>query len=112
MKREFIRGLNNIMMHLGMIDGQPDRPPSLWRIKKQNIRLNHGGLIDMEEGIDIETQVKKGQRLLTVYDPLGNVLEEIVAPFDGRVMALPASPLAYPGRIVSSVYQVVEEIPF
>jgi hypothetical protein len=112
MKHEYLRGLRNIMIHFGMIDGQPDRPPTLWRIKKQNIRLNHGGIIDLDEGIDIDAPVQKGQRLLTVYDPLGNKLEEIVAPFDGRVMALPASPLAYPGRIVSSVYQVLEEIPF
>jgi predicted deacylase len=112
MKQEYLRGLRNIMIHFGMVDGRPDRPPTLWRIKKQNIRLNHGGIIDLDEGIDIEAAVKKGQRLLTVYDPLGSKLEEILAPFEGRVMALPASPMAYPGRIVSSVYQVLEEIPF
>ncbi len=111
MKREFTRGLRNIMIHFGLLEGKPDRPETLWSIRKQNIRVNDGGIIDLDDQIDIEKEVGKGQRLMTIYDPLGNVVEEITAPYAGRVMGLPASPLAYPGRIVASVYQVVKEIP-
>lgn len=108
---EFVRGMRNVMIHFGLIDAQPDRVESLWRIKKQNLRVNDGGIIDLPDDIDIDAPVRQGQLLMTVYDGLGDVVEEIHAPFDGRVMGLPASPLAYPGRIVTSVYQVVEEIP-
>jgi len=108
--REFIRGLRNILIYYGVLEGRPERPDTIWKIKKQNLRVNNGGILELEEGIDIEAPVAKGQRLMTLFDPLGDVIEEITAPYEGRVMALPASPLAYPGRIVSSVYQVIEEI--
>ena len=110
MTREFIRGLRNILIYYGVLEGRPERPDTIWKIKKQNLRVNNGGILELEEGIDIEAPVAKGQRLMTLFDPLGDVIEEITAPYEGRVMALPASPLAYPGRIVSSVYQVIEEI--
>jgi predicted deacylase len=110
-KGEFVRGLRNILIHYGLLEGQPDRPDTIWKIKKQNLRVNDGGIMDLDEGIDIEASVDQGQRLITVYDPLGNVVEEIKAPYAGRVMGLPASPLAYPGRIAASVYQIIEEVP-
>jgi predicted deacylase len=110
-KTEFGRGLRNVMVHFGMLDGEPDRPSVLWKIRKQNSRVRDGGVIDLEEGIDIDVQVAKGQRLMTVYDALGAAVEEVTAPFAGRIMGLPASPMAYPGRIVASVYEVVDEIP-
>jgi len=110
-KREFIRGIRNVMIHYGLIEGKPDRPSTLWRISKKNFRANNGGIISLEEGIDADVEVKKGQKLLTIFDIFGNVVEEHEAPFDGRVMGLPGSPVTYPGRIVASVYKVVEEIP-
>jgi predicted deacylase len=102
--------LRNILIYYRVLDGQPERPDTIWKIKKQNVRVNNGGVLELDEGIDIEATVDQGQRLMTLFDPLGNIVEEIKAPYAGRVMALPASPLAYPGRIVSSVYQVLEEI--
>ena len=109
-KAEFMRGLRNIMIHFGLLEGQPERPKTLWKIRKQNSRLNDGGIMDLDDGIDIESQVAKGQRIITVYDAHGAVVEEVRAPFAGRVMGLPASPLGYPGRIVTSVYEVIEEV--
>ena len=67
--------------------------------------------MDIEPGIDIEASVAKGQRLVSVYSPLGDLVDEVKSPFAGRVMGLPASPLAYPGRIVTAVYEITEEIP-
>lgn len=110
-KSEFLRGLRNVMIHFGLIEGRPDRPATLHKIRRQLLRTNQGGIMDIEPGIDIEAQVAKGQRLLKVYGPLGDLLDEITAPFAGRIMGLPASPLAYPGRIIAAVYEVTEEIP-
>ncbi len=110
-KTEFLRGLRNVMIHLNMIIGSPDKPKTLLKIKKQNVRAGNGGVIDFEPNIDIEARVTKGQAMMKVYDPLGYLVETITAPMNGRVMALPGSPLAYPGRILTSVYDVIEEIP-
>jgi predicted deacylase len=109
-KREFLRGIRNVMIHLGMISGTPDRPKTLAKIKKQNVRAAQGGIIDFEPGIDIDSPVAKGQALMKVYDPVGELVDTVVAPMTGRIMALPGSPLAYPGRILTSVYDVIEEI--
>lgn len=109
-KRAFHQGIRNVLIHHDMITGTAERAPVLERIKKQNLRAAHGGIIDIAAGIDIDADVAKDQTLMTVYDPLGNVTEVIRAPFDGRIMAIPASPLAYPGRILTSVYSVVERL--
>jgi len=109
-KSEFLRGLRNVMIHFKMIEGRVERPATLHRIRRQLLRTNQGGIMDIEPGIDIEAQVAKGQRLLSVYSVLGELLDEVKAPFAGRVMGLPASPLAYPGRIVAAVYEITEEI--
>jgi uncharacterized protein len=109
-KSEFLRGLRNVMIHFGMLKGQLERPATLHRIRRQLLRTNQGGIMDIEAGIDIEVSVAKGQRLVSVYSPLGELLDEVKAPFAGRIMGLPASPLAYPGRIVAAVYEITEEI--
>lgn len=110
-KAEFSRGIRNVMVHYGMLDGDVERPAVLEKIKKQNMRAGNGGIIEVAEGVDIGAEVEAGQLLLTVLDPLGAEVERIVAPFDGRVMALPGSPLAYPGRILTTVYAVTEQLP-
>lgn len=110
-KREMVRGIRNVMIHYGLIDGEPDRPETLQRIRKQNLRSVNGGLIELEDGIDIDAPVKEGDVMMRIYDIFGNLVEEHRAPFSGLVMGLPGSPQAFPGRIIGSVYQVVEEIP-
>jgi hypothetical protein len=47
---------------------------------------------------------------MRIYTIFGDVIEEHRAPFNGRLMGLPGSPLAFPARILSSVYRVEEEI--
>ena len=110
-KGMFHNAIQGTLRHLGLLAETPDPVPTLQRIKKQNLRAAHGGIIDLAPGIDIDAPVSAGSRLLTIYDPVGTELEVLSAPFDGYVMAIPGSPLAYPGRILTSVYTVVEEIP-
>ncbi len=110
-KNELVRGIRNVMIHYGLLNEKPDRPDSLWKIRKQNLRSKNGGLIELEKGIDIEATVKEGDPMMRIYDIWGNLVEEHRAPFSGRVMGLPGSCQAWPGRIIGSVYQVVEEIP-
>jgi predicted deacylase len=110
-KSEYMRGVRNVLIHYGLIEGAPDRPETLWKIRKHNQRSVNGGIIELAEGIDIESDVKEGQLLLRIHSIFGDVLEEHRAPFDGRVMGLPGSPMAFPARILSSVYSVEEEIP-
>ncbi|RJQ07114.1 MAG: hypothetical protein C4551_07225 [Bacillota bacterium] len=110
-KNEMVRGIRNVMIHYGLLDGKPDRPETLQRIRKQNLRSKNGGLIELEPGIDIDAPVKEGQLMMRIYDIFGNLTEEHKAPFSGLVMGLPGSAQAFPGRIIGSVYQVVEEIP-
>jgi predicted deacylase len=64
------------------------------------------------------SRVKKGQRLATISDPLGDEEESAAAPFDGIVIGRSNLPLAHEGdalfnlaafESVSKVEDVVEE---
>lgn len=108
--QEILRALRNVMIHFGMVDGELARPDRLFRIKRTLVRANNGGLIEFADDIEIDAPVKKDQVLLRIYGPLGDLVEECKAPFDGYVMGLPGSGLAYPGRIVASVYDNIGEV--
>lgn len=109
-RESFVVGIRNVMLHYGMLDGEPVKPEVLWRIRKQNLRAANGGIVRVEAGLDIDVEVTSGDRIFQILNPLGEVIEEQSAPFAGRIIGLPGSPTTYPGRIVASVYVVVEEI--
>ncbi|NNF98193.1 MAG: hypothetical protein HKM93_02355 [Desulfobacteraceae bacterium] len=108
---EFKRGVRNVMIYYGLIEGEPDRPDTLHRIKRHLFRSSKGGIIELAPGIDIDSEVKEGGLILSIYSMFGELLDEQRSPFDGRIMGLPGGPLASPARILASVYSVEEEIP-
>ncbi|MDQ7792928.1 MAG: M14 family metallopeptidase [bacterium] len=106
---EFHRGLRNLMIACGLIEGHSRRSNPIHRIKKYNVKTNAGGVVVTRDWLDIEAEVEKGEVLCDILDYLGNLLEEVRSPLEGRVMGLPGSCLAYPGRIVASIYSVLDE---
>lgn len=107
---EYLRGVRNVMIHLDMIDGTPRRPDRLARIAKHNFRANAGGLIELAHGIDLDAAVEESAVVMRISSLFGEVVEEVRAPYAGRVMGLPAGPVAYPGRIIGSIYKIEEEL--
>jgi hypothetical protein len=86
-----VRGVFNVMRHLGMLDGKPDLPPTQIVINEHmTLRPGHGGLLHSELGHQhIRTDVPKGTLLGRVLSPYTfETLEELRAPYDRNVIIL------------------------
>lgn len=86
-----IRGVLNVMRHLGMIDGRlelPDRQTVLREIA--TLRPGHGGLMHSELGTDtLGLEIPRGTLLGRVVSPYTfETLEELRAPFPRNVVLL------------------------
>jgi predicted deacylase len=84
-------GCSNILKYLGMIDGDPKLSlDPIWVRKTTYIRSNHEGLFyPLSHG---GAHVRKGELLGYLTDFFGNIIQKAVAPHDGIVMYIIATP--------------------
>jgi predicted deacylase len=86
-----VRGVLNVMRHLGMLDGRPELPPRQIVVGTiTTLRPGHGGLLYSHVGTDaISQEIPKGTLLGRVVSPYTfDTLEELRAPFDRNVVLL------------------------
>jgi len=86
-----VRGVLNVMRHLGMLDGRPELPPAQTVVHEiTTLRPGHGGLLHSSLGLEtINQEVAKGALLGRVVSPYTfETLEELRAPFDRNVVLL------------------------
>lgn len=86
-----VRGVFNVMRHLGMLDGRPERPARQTVVTElATLRPGHGGLLYSEVGPDrMGAEVPAGTLLGRVVSPhTFEVLEELRAPFARGVLLL------------------------
>jgi predicted deacylase len=86
-----LKGCTNILRHLKMIDGQPELLfEPVWVKKTTYIRSEHEGIFyALTRG---GSHVQKGELLGYLTDFFGNVIQKAVAPHDGVVMYIIATP--------------------
>lgn len=86
-----LQGCSNILRYLGMIEGKPKLLfDPIWVRKTTYIRSNHEGLFyPLSHG---GAHVQKGELLGYLTDFFGNILQRAVAPHDGVVMYIIATP--------------------
>ncbi len=86
-----LKGCSNTIKHLGMIEGQPELvSDQVWITKTTYIRSEHEGIFyPLTEG---GSHVQKGKLLGYLTDFFGNVIQKAVAPHDGIVMYVIATP--------------------
>ncbi|MHA2207768.1 MAG: succinylglutamate desuccinylase/aspartoacylase family protein [Candidatus Thorarchaeota archaeon] len=106
----FKRMIKNVMRHLGMIDGEIVTAKEWGVLKGTNVKCEYGGLIIPTEKCRIDTEVKEGDHIVTIVDLFGNELLKVLAPQDGTVLGVPASPVAYPGNNILTIAKVVKKI--
>jgi len=84
-------GCSNILKHLNMIDGQPERLfDPVWIRKTTYIRSEHAGIFyPLSQG---GRHVQKGELLGYLTDFFGNIIQKAIAPHDGIVMYIIATP--------------------
>ncbi len=95
-----LRGINNVMAHLGMTDGTPALPSSYLRYATvERVNPRTGGLLMPERPTDtFGRPVAKGELLGTVISPYGlDVIEELRSPMDGFLAYWARSYPVHPG---------------
>lgn len=113
-----VRGIIRAMRHLGMLPKLKNTPASRSVVARSTrwVRASSSGIVTATAALG--SRVKEGDRLAIICDPLGDLEDEIRAPFDGIVIGSSRKPLAYEGdalfhladfRSVGRAEDVVEE---
>ena len=95
--RAGIRGIMNVMRHIGMLPKSPRtaRAASVITNSTQWVRAPTSGIVTGK--VPLGSRVVKGQTLATISDPLGEDEEGVIAPNDGIVIGRSNLPLAHEG---------------
>jgi predicted deacylase len=102
-----IRGITNVMKHLGMTDGKPEGVPKKWEVyavysSAKDLAAKHGGIWTPKRKLG--SQVKKGDILGTITSPFtGELLQELKAPIDGRILTIDYWPATKPREASSNL---------
>lgn len=114
----YLRGLRNLLTHLGLLAGRVEVPPPRWVVEDdrpqagflqvQN-RAPVGGLFEPE--VDVLAEVRKGQRLGAIRDALGKVRHVVEATHTGLVVFLRTFPRVLAGDAVCTVLEVANARP-
>ena len=97
-----VKGSYNVMKHLGILEGEPEKTPDLkWIKKSTTVSSQYTGLF--YPLVVSKEWVEKGQLLGRVTDFFGEVKQEVKAPHDGMVLYLVATPPISEGEDLVSV---------
>jgi len=108
-----VRGIRNVMKHLGMIGGRVELPPKQYIVSNTElgyVKASRGGWFVPE--VKVGDRVHKGDvvgRVLSILDGFKEV-EVLRAPRDGFVHSLNSSPMVWPGVRAAGVDLIVKEI--
>jgi hypothetical protein len=96
------RGLAGVLRHLGMRDeGPAPLADPIWLAR--NVVLRAGATGIFSGAVERGASVKAGAAIGRITDFHGRILEEIVAPFDGEIMYVVATPPISQGEPVAMV---------
>lgn len=92
-----VRGIQNVLVSLQMIDGKKKQPPYQIILEKSKwIRAENGGFLDFHVGPgDI---VSKGQAIATNTNLLGDRQGTQLAPYNGVILGMTSLPAVSPGE--------------
>jgi uncharacterized protein len=94
-----VNGVRNVMIELGMIDGEIVRPPYQTRIDKTMwVRAELGGILSFHVAPgDI---VQAGQPIATNVSVIGDAQSILISPADGIILGMATLPAVKPGEPV------------
>ncbi len=94
-----VRGIRNVLIELGMVQGERSAPAFQTRIDKTKwVRAEVGGILQFH--VAPGDVVEKGQILASSTNFLGRALREICSPADGVVIGMTTLPAVSPGSPV------------
>ena len=93
---EGVNGTKNILIHLGLIDGEISvRETPVLVHKAKWLRASHSGMFKVI--VQNGTLVKKKEVLGVIQDPFGEFNKKIYAPFDGHIFCINKTPIVNKG---------------
>lgn len=94
-----VRGVRNLLLELGMIEGKRERPPYQVIAKKTKwVRAESGGFLQFHASLG--DLVREGQALATNTSLLGTEQNVLHAPDDGLLIGMTTLPAVTPGDAV------------
>jgi hypothetical protein len=110
-----VQGIKNVLIELGMIDGEPLVPRHQITVKKTKwVRAERGGFLQFH--VAPGEIVEKGQPLASNTSLLGREQNVLSSPFDGVVLGMttlpavsPGEPVCHIGRFMKSTRDAVEQ---
>jgi hypothetical protein len=106
----FVDGLLNVMKHYKMTPGRAKYAKEIVVVVYEPVRVTNSGFTRMAPGCRPRGFVRGGELLFTVLDVLGNPLEEVRAPYDCILVAVPGQVSVPGGTQVASAGRVVERL--
>ena len=109
------KGIRNIMVYLGMLEGEIKLPKRQWKLKWTSNSKNYtsiarkGGIFIPD--IHLGEVVEKGHELGFIYSPRDfMILEHVKAPRKGYVFYIRENPVVHQGERLVIVPEIIEEI--
>jgi len=97
-----VKGAMNVMITLGMMDGRLDVPAEqVIYTKRDWVRATRGGICSL--AVSPGQEVRKGQPVATIENLSAEIVEELFAPFDGRITLLRVFPAVRTGDWIALV---------
>jgi len=104
---QVVKGVNNVMKYLKMLDGAPDIPQTANVFNPYHIFAKHGGFfISNVRAGDI---VSKGDALGMIRNLFGDIVEEVQTPTNG-VIHMVTTPSIYEGDVLYEIGKDIREI--
>ncbi len=97
-----VRGVLNVLIELGMIDGELEEPPYQTRVDRTTwVRAELGGILSFHVAPgDI---VQGGQPIATNVSVVGDAQSILIAPADGIILGMATLPAVKPGEPVVNI---------
>jgi predicted deacylase len=97
-----VRGVLNVLRHVGMLDGDPESTPAPFVMKEfVQVRARRGGLL--RTTVRLSEHVRAGQDIATITSPRGELLETVRSPAAGLFVRLTTFPSVCTGERVGQI---------
>lgn len=97
-----VRGVRNVLIHLGMMAGKPYRPPYQIKVfKTQWVRAEVGGILRFH--VAPGQPVEKGEAIASNFTIMGKHQNMLYAPLSGVVLGMTTMPTVKPGEPVCHI---------
>jgi predicted deacylase len=106
-RSRYVRGIHNVMRHLGMVPGRPDDSPQPRDVERAQVVAPEGGLIRWRR--ELGEPVAGQEAIATICDLLGRSVAEVTSPMEGFIAAQRQAAAVNPGEQLAVIFRAKAE---